>query len=169
MPPRREERTIGTGTWPGAPSRSVSLARQGSHLFIGIHADTLPMQPITVLPVEGLPLIRIGDDLEKMITDTIPLQDGDILVIASTASCTTSLARSASLRAVSAIRWALAVSSAVADTRRVICVRVADISCCVAACCSLRRERLSAPWRMPSAFAMMSLVFAEIFSMLCSS
>lgn len=42
------------------------------------------MQPITVLPVEGLPLIRVGDNLEKMITDTVPLQDGDILVIAST-------------------------------------------------------------------------------------
>jgi coenzyme F420-0:L-glutamate ligase/coenzyme F420-1:gamma-L-glutamate ligase len=42
------------------------------------------MQPITVLPVEGLPLIRAGDNLEKMITDTIPLLDGDILVIAST-------------------------------------------------------------------------------------
>ena len=65
-------------------TRGMTTSRQGSHPFIGIHTDILSMQPITVLPVEGLPLIQAGDNLEKMITDTIPLQDGDILVIAST-------------------------------------------------------------------------------------
>lgn len=65
-------------------TRKVITNQQGSYPFIGIHTDILPMQPITVLPVEGLPLIRVGDNLEKMITDTITLQDGDILVIAST-------------------------------------------------------------------------------------
>jgi len=65
-------------------TRGMTTSRQGSYPFIGIHTDILSMQPITVLPVEGLPLIQAGDNLEKMITDTIPLQDGDILVIAST-------------------------------------------------------------------------------------
>jgi coenzyme F420-0:L-glutamate ligase/coenzyme F420-1:gamma-L-glutamate ligase len=39
---------------------------------------------ITVIPVEGLPLIREGDDLASLIHARVPIRDGDILSIAST-------------------------------------------------------------------------------------
>ncbi len=39
--------------------------------------------PITVIPVEGLPLIRQGDDLARLIADRVALADGDILCLAS--------------------------------------------------------------------------------------
>ena len=39
--------------------------------------------PITVHPVEGLPIIRPGDDIAAMIAARISLSDGDILCIAS--------------------------------------------------------------------------------------
>jgi coenzyme F420-0:L-glutamate ligase/coenzyme F420-1:gamma-L-glutamate ligase len=39
---------------------------------------------ISVIPVEGLPLIRKGDDLPSQIHARVPLRDGDILSIAST-------------------------------------------------------------------------------------
>ncbi|NYT06009.1 MAG: coenzyme F420-0:L-glutamate ligase [Methanomicrobiales archaeon] len=38
---------------------------------------------IEIIPVEGLPLIRKGDDLAAMIAALVPLQDGDILCLAS--------------------------------------------------------------------------------------
>ncbi|NLX49523.1 MAG: coenzyme F420-0:L-glutamate ligase [Methanospirillum sp.] len=39
--------------------------------------------PITVIPVEGLPLIRPGDDLARLIAAQVELVDGDILCVAS--------------------------------------------------------------------------------------
>lgn len=42
------------------------------------------MSRIEVLGVQGLPLIRAGDNLAAMICDQVSLQDGDILSIAST-------------------------------------------------------------------------------------
>ncbi len=39
--------------------------------------------PITVMPVEGLPLIQPGDDLARLIAERIDLVDGDILCLAS--------------------------------------------------------------------------------------
>lgn len=39
--------------------------------------------PITVIPVEGLPLVGRGDDLARMIAARIELEDGDILCLAS--------------------------------------------------------------------------------------
>lgn len=42
------------------------------------------MVQIQVMGVEGLPLIRAGDNLAAMICEKIPVQDGDILSIAST-------------------------------------------------------------------------------------
>jgi coenzyme F420-0:L-glutamate ligase / coenzyme F420-1:gamma-L-glutamate ligase len=39
---------------------------------------------IQVIPVEGLPLIRKGDDIPALVCDRIALEDGDILVLAST-------------------------------------------------------------------------------------
>src|SRR5512141_2929742 len=39
--------------------------------------------PITVIPVEGLPLIRPGDDLARLIAGRVALADGDILCLAS--------------------------------------------------------------------------------------
>ncbi|MBN1195187.1 MAG: coenzyme F420-0:L-glutamate ligase [Methanomicrobiaceae archaeon] len=38
---------------------------------------------IEILPVEGLPLIRKGDNLPSLICDSVLLQDGDILCLAS--------------------------------------------------------------------------------------
>ena len=39
---------------------------------------------IQVIPVQGLPLIRKGDDIPSLVCDRITFQDGDILVLAST-------------------------------------------------------------------------------------
>ncbi|MEN6517355.1 MAG: coenzyme F420-0:L-glutamate ligase [Methanospirillum sp.] len=39
--------------------------------------------PITVIPVEGLPLIHPGDDLARLINGRVALADGDILCLAS--------------------------------------------------------------------------------------
>jgi coenzyme F420-0:L-glutamate ligase/coenzyme F420-1:gamma-L-glutamate ligase len=39
--------------------------------------------PITVIPVEGLPLVKAGDDLARLIADRVALVDGDILCLAS--------------------------------------------------------------------------------------
>ena len=38
---------------------------------------------IQVIGVQGLPLIRKGDDLPALICDRVTLEDGDILTIAS--------------------------------------------------------------------------------------
>ena len=42
------------------------------------------MEQIQVMGVQGLPLIHAGDDIAAMICKRMPLQDGDILCIAST-------------------------------------------------------------------------------------
>ena len=42
------------------------------------------MEQIQVMGVQGLPLIHAGDDIAAMICERVPLQDGDILCIAST-------------------------------------------------------------------------------------
>jgi coenzyme F420-0:L-glutamate ligase/coenzyme F420-1:gamma-L-glutamate ligase len=42
------------------------------------------MENIQVMGVRGLPLIHEGDDIAAMICERVPLQDGDILCIAST-------------------------------------------------------------------------------------
>ena len=42
------------------------------------------MENIQVMGVQGLPLIHAGDDIAAMICTRVPLQDGDILCIAST-------------------------------------------------------------------------------------
>ncbi len=39
--------------------------------------------PLTIIPVDGLPEIAPGDDLEALIADRIDLADGDIVVITS--------------------------------------------------------------------------------------
>ena len=39
---------------------------------------------IQVIPVEGLPLIRKGDDIPALVSERVALMDGDILVLAST-------------------------------------------------------------------------------------
>jgi len=39
---------------------------------------------IQVIPVEGLPLIRKGDDIPALVCERVALRDGDILVLAST-------------------------------------------------------------------------------------
>ena len=39
---------------------------------------------IQVIPVQGLPLIRKGDDIPALVCDRVAFQDGDILVLAST-------------------------------------------------------------------------------------
>jgi len=42
------------------------------------------MENIQVMGVQGLPLIHAGDNVSEMICERMPLQDGDILCIAST-------------------------------------------------------------------------------------
>jgi coenzyme F420-0:L-glutamate ligase/coenzyme F420-1:gamma-L-glutamate ligase len=42
------------------------------------------MEQIQVMGVQGLPLIHAGDDIAAMICERLPLQDGDILCVAST-------------------------------------------------------------------------------------
>jgi coenzyme F420-0:L-glutamate ligase / coenzyme F420-1:gamma-L-glutamate ligase len=42
------------------------------------------MEQIQVMGVQGLPLIHTGDNIASMICEKVPLQDGDILCIAST-------------------------------------------------------------------------------------
>jgi len=42
------------------------------------------MEQIQVMGVQGLPLIHAGDDIAVMICERLPLQEGDILCIAST-------------------------------------------------------------------------------------
>jgi coenzyme F420-0:L-glutamate ligase/coenzyme F420-1:gamma-L-glutamate ligase len=42
------------------------------------------MEQIRVMGVQGLPLIHTGDNIAEMICEKVPLQDGDILCIAST-------------------------------------------------------------------------------------
>ena len=42
------------------------------------------MEQIQVMGVQGLPLIHAGDNIAAMICERVPLQDGDILCIAST-------------------------------------------------------------------------------------
>nr|WP_321352887.1 coenzyme F420-0:L-glutamate ligase [uncultured Methanoregula sp.] len=42
------------------------------------------MEPIHVMGVQGLPLIHAGDNIAALICEKIPVQDGDILCIAST-------------------------------------------------------------------------------------
>ncbi len=42
------------------------------------------MEQIQVMGVRGLPLIHAGDNLAAMICDNVPVQDSDILCIAST-------------------------------------------------------------------------------------
>ncbi|HMK16265.1 MAG TPA: coenzyme F420-0:L-glutamate ligase, partial [Methanomicrobiales archaeon] len=43
-----------------------------------------PSMTIQVIPVEGLPLIRKGDDIPALVSERVALRDGDILVLAST-------------------------------------------------------------------------------------
>ncbi len=43
-----------------------------------------PSMTIQVIPVQGLPLIQKGDDIPSLVSERIALQDGDILVLAST-------------------------------------------------------------------------------------
>jgi coenzyme F420-0:L-glutamate ligase/coenzyme F420-1:gamma-L-glutamate ligase len=43
-----------------------------------------PGMTISVIPVEGLPLVRKGDDLPSLIHARVPLRDGDILSMAHT-------------------------------------------------------------------------------------
>jgi coenzyme F420-0:L-glutamate ligase/coenzyme F420-1:gamma-L-glutamate ligase len=42
------------------------------------------MEQIQVMGVRGLPLIHAGDNIAAMISDRMPMQDGDILCVAST-------------------------------------------------------------------------------------
>jgi len=42
------------------------------------------MEPIQVMGVQGLPLIHKGDNIAAMICDRVPVQEGDILCVAST-------------------------------------------------------------------------------------
>ncbi len=42
------------------------------------------MNSVSVISVRGLPLIKKGDDIAKLVIDACPLQDGDIICIAST-------------------------------------------------------------------------------------
>jgi coenzyme F420-0:L-glutamate ligase/coenzyme F420-1:gamma-L-glutamate ligase len=42
------------------------------------------MEQIQVMGVQGLPLIHTGDNIAEMICEKVPLQNGDILCIAST-------------------------------------------------------------------------------------
>jgi coenzyme F420-0:L-glutamate ligase/coenzyme F420-1:gamma-L-glutamate ligase len=47
-------------------------------------AEPLPVEPVTVVPVGGLPEITPGSDLAALIADAVPdLRDGDILVVTS--------------------------------------------------------------------------------------
>jgi coenzyme F420-0:L-glutamate ligase/coenzyme F420-1:gamma-L-glutamate ligase len=46
--------------------------------------EPVPMEPVTVVPVGGLPEITAGSDLAALIADAVPdLRDGDILVVTS--------------------------------------------------------------------------------------
>jgi len=47
------------------------------------HRDVMT-EPIQVLGVQGLPLIHAGDDVAALICERLPVQEGDILCIAST-------------------------------------------------------------------------------------
>ena len=40
------------------------------------------MTELRVIPVDGLPEIRAGDDLGRLIADAAALEDGDIVVVA---------------------------------------------------------------------------------------
>ena len=43
------------------------------------------MTGLTIFPVPGLPELREGDDLARLITERAELQEGDILVVAQKA------------------------------------------------------------------------------------
>ena len=43
------------------------------------------MTGLTILPVRGLPELREGDDLARLITERAELEDGDVLVVAQKA------------------------------------------------------------------------------------
>ena len=58
-------------------------AYRKSFIIRSSHKD-VTMEQIQVMGVRGLPLIHEGDNIAAMICKTIPVQDGDILCIAST-------------------------------------------------------------------------------------
>src|SRR5436190_18205409 len=41
-----------------------------------------PRGELRVIPVEGLPEVREGDDVADLISTTVPLEDGDVVVVA---------------------------------------------------------------------------------------
>jgi coenzyme F420-0:L-glutamate ligase / coenzyme F420-1:gamma-L-glutamate ligase len=63
-------------TGPGLIRNEIPLS--SDHLIAGT------MDPIQVMGVKGLPLIHAGDDIAGMICERHPLEEGDILCIAST-------------------------------------------------------------------------------------
>ena len=58
-------------------------AKRNSFIIRSSHRD-VTMDQIQVMGVRGLPLIHTGDNIAAMIGDRIPVQDGDILCVAST-------------------------------------------------------------------------------------
>jgi len=62
---------------------SWSEAKRNSFIIRSSHRDGSMVQ-IQVMGVRGLPLIHAGDPSAAMMSDWIPMQDGDILCIVST-------------------------------------------------------------------------------------
>jgi coenzyme F420-0:L-glutamate ligase/coenzyme F420-1:gamma-L-glutamate ligase len=65
------------------PEIETRETKRNSYIVRSSHRD-VTMENIQVMGVKCLPLIHAGDDIAQMICDHIPLQDGDILCIAST-------------------------------------------------------------------------------------
>ena len=67
---------------PLAELRDRTAAKSGGPELIVIGCSLGGMNALQVVPVEGLPEVREGDDVAALIADAVELDDGDVLVVA---------------------------------------------------------------------------------------